>query len=107
MARTVQERSTNTITARAKSKDGALFTPTTVRYRLDDLDTKRELIAWTSVTPASAVAITIPGAKNAMIKTNRKRERKVLTVQFDQGLDSEVNSEYIYWVKNLHFAQVA
>ena len=106
MSRVVKEKSTNTITVRPKTKDGVLFTPTTVRYRLDDLDSKQELIGWTSATPSTAIAITIPGAKNAMI-SNRKRERKVLTVQFDQGLDSEVNAEYIYWVKNLHFAQVA
>jgi len=104
--RTINELSQATITARPVDLDGDLVVPTNARYRLDDLDSRRELVAWTSLTAATEMTITIPAASNAIIAVNRKRERKVLTVEIDDGLASGHHSEYIYWVKNLHFAQV-
>ena len=102
----VNESSQATITARPVNKDGNLFIPITARYRLDDLDSKKELIDWTTLTPAKEMTITIPGSSNGIIATNRKRERKVLTVNLDAGLSTEHFEEHIYFVKNLHFAQV-
>ena len=105
--RTINELSQATITARPVDLNGDLVIPTNARYRLDDLDSQTELVAWTTLTAAKEMTVTIPAAKNAMIATNRKRERKVLTVEIDDGLDSGHHEQYIYWVKNLHFAQVA
>jgi hypothetical protein len=103
----VNESSQATITARPVDKDGCLFIPITARYRLDDLDSKTELIDWTTLTPATEMTITIPGSSNDIIAVSKKRERKVLTVELDTGLSTAHFEEHIYFVKSLHFAQVA
>jgi len=105
--RTVNEDTTRTFVVRPLDLDNVQFTPTTARYRLDDFGSRDELIAWTSLIASTEMTITIPASAHVIQRTNRKRERKVLTVQLDNGLTSEANEEHIYWVKNLHFAQVA
>jgi len=103
---TVNESSQVTVTARPTDLTGCLFIPINARYRLDDLDSKTELISWTSLTPSKAMTISIPAGKNDIIAINKSRERKVLTVEVDHGLDTAHPEEIIYFVKNLHFAQV-
>jgi len=105
--RTFNEDSTATFVVRPIDKDNAQFTPTTARYRLDDFQTREELIAWTALVASTEMTITIPASAHVIQRLSRKRERKVLSVQLDNGLTSEANEEHIYWVKNLHFAQVA
>lgn len=107
MARTFNELSQVTFTVRPVDKDGDLFTPTTAKYRVDDLDSKAELVAWTTLTPSTEMTVTVPGSAHDIKQTSRRRERKVLTVKLDDGLSSEHNEQQIYWIRNLHFAQVA
>ena len=101
--KTFNELSEVTITARAVDNDGALFTPTNARYRLDDLLSRNALIAWTSLTAASSMQIVIPASAHAMVNSSRKDEVKVLTVETDFGLTSAHPEEYEYKIKNLHF----
>ena len=99
----VNEGSEAVFTARPINTSGALFTPTNARYRLDDSSSKAALIAWTVLTPSTAMTITIPATSNAIIKTSCKREKKVLTVETDYGTSSAHNQDFSYWVKNLQF----
>ena len=101
--RTFNEKSQITITARAINKDGVLFTPTNARYRVDDLTSRNELVAWTSLTAATSMTITLAASVNAIIDSSKKFEVQVLTVETDHGLSSAHPEEYKYRVKNLEF----
>ena len=101
--RIFNEKSQITITARAINKDGVLFTPTNARYRVDDLTSRKELVAWTSLTAATSMTITLAASVNAIIDSSKKFEVKVLTVETDHGLSSAHPEEYKYRVKNLEF----
>ena len=92
-----------TITVRAVDRNGAVFTPTNARYRLDDLDSKEAIIAWTSLTPSAEMTITIPAASNPMQNANNALETKVVTVETNAGLTTAHPEEYRYKLKNLAF----
>lgn len=91
-----------TVKAFPKDSDGNAYTPTSARYRVDDRASGNTLVAWTTLTPATEIDITIPGSVNAMVG-HAKHELKIVTVNTDNGLDSEVNEEYHYNVKNLRY----
>lgn len=61
-------------------------TPTSIRYRLDDPETGREVIGWTSVTPASSATISIPGTSNT---SDRAQELREITVQANANLSTQ------------------
>ena len=61
-------------------------TPTTVRYRLDEPETGREVIGWTSVTPATSATISLPGTS---LTTDVEQAKVELTVQANAGLSSQ------------------
>ena len=96
-----------TVTASPKDNDGDAFTPTTARYRIDDCRTGRELVDWTTLTPSTAMTIEIPGSVNAIINSDRQTpEQKVVTLNLDNGLSTQLFSQYFYGFKDLGFAQI-
>ncbi len=108
MSRTHNELSQVVVTVIPLNTAGVAYAPTTVRYRLDDCKTGKQLVAWTAGTPSTSIQITIPGTANAIIGSNRTTpESKVLTVNTDKDLSTQHYEEYIYRVKDLGFAQVA
>jgi len=80
----------------------AAATPTTVHYRVDDLQTGKELTDWTSVTPGTSVTISITPTHNEIQDDAAHFERKQLIVQADQGLSTQFNAKAIWQVENLH-----
>ena len=76
-----------------------LVTPTTLRYRVDNPEFDTEILAWTTVTPASSATITVTGAQNA-ITSGASRERRRLTVQADADLSTACVAEREYYVTN-------
>lgn len=76
-----------------------LVVPTTLRYRLDDPETGAELLAWTTVSPASSATITITAAQNAYTDCE-PRARRRLTVQADNGLATACVATRDYFVGN-------
>ena len=108
MSRTHNELSAVVVTIEPLDDGGDPFTPTTLRYRLDDCATKKTLGAWTAITPSTSVQVTIPGSANAIQdNTLNKPEVKILTVNADLDLDTQSYSQYSYRVKNLNFAQLS
>ena len=81
------------------------YIPVTLRYKVNDCLTGNELVAWTAVTPTTReMTVTIPGSVNAIINNRlRNPEKKVVTLNTDNGLATEHYSEYTYRVKNLSF----
>lgn len=102
----VNEESRYTVTVKPLNESGVAFTPTTVRYRVDDLDTSTELVAWTSLTPATSMTIEIPATAHSMIDASKTAEEKVLTIQTDFDTVDQHSEEHRYMLRNLAFAQV-
>lgn len=108
MSRTFNELTAVVVTIEPLNSAGVAFTPTTMRYRLDDCRTETNLVGWTSLTPSTSVTVTIPGSANSIQDNSlNKPEVKILTVNSDLGLDTQQYSQYSYRVENLNFAQAS
>lgn len=92
--------------------DGEVAIPSTVHYRVKDIETDVVLQDWTSVTPSyttddlgatteCAVTINVSGQIHDM-KTGKDREQKALCISTDKGLSTEYNEELIYTVYRLN-----
>lgn len=73
-------------------------TPTTIRYRLDDPETGREFIGWTSVTPATSATISLPGTT---LTACRDLEKLEVTVQANAGLVSQYQASKRFYITGL------
>ena len=63
--------------------------PTTLRYRIDCLTTRAQVLDWTTVTPAATVSISVSPDDNKIQNTNNKRERKQMVVQTNYGTSTQ------------------
>lgn len=81
---------------------GAASTPTSLKYRLDCLTTKREVLDWTTLSAASTATITITGAQNAIQSDCNDYETKQITVMADDGLSTQMRETKRYVVENLY-----
>lgn len=68
------------VTLRPLSADLAATTPTTMRYRLDDLNQGTAILDWTTLTPATSVNVVISSAQNA-IRNGMCVERRQLVFE--------------------------
>lgn len=93
------------ITVKPLNPQNKSYIPVTLRYKVNDCLTGDELVSFTAVTPTTrAMDITIPSSVNAIINTHlRNPEKKVVTINTDEGLATQHYSEYTYGVKNLSF----
>lgn len=108
MSRTHNELSEVIVTAIALTASGVAFTPTTARYRVDDCRSSKQLVAWTALTPSTAMQITIPPTANAIVNNALNTpEVKTVTVEVDKDLATQFFGAYNYRIRNLNFAQVA
>ena len=109
MSRAFNELSEVSVTARPLDADNNAYAPVTARYRVDDCRTGKELVDWTTISvPSTAMVITIPGSANAIIDERRRTpEKKIVTLNTDNGLSTQHFAEYTYGVKDLKFAQIA
>jgi hypothetical protein len=100
---TINEKSAFELTFIAYDEDGTAITPATARYQIHDKDSGTELLAWTTLTPATEITVQVPSPQvvNAMVDSGKPEEIRVVTVQFNQGLDTEHNDEQEYTVRNL------
>jgi hypothetical protein len=68
------------VTLRPLSADLAAIIPSTLRYRIDDLNQGTAVLDWTSLTPATSVNVIITGAQNAM-RNGLSLERRQIVVE--------------------------
>jgi hypothetical protein len=100
----VNESSAMTVRARFFNDTGALVVPISVRYLIRDLTNDREVRGWTSLSPAQVIDIPVSASDNEIQNTGRQAkrfERRVVTVQADQGTANQRTDEIEYWVRNL------
>jgi len=108
MSRTHNELAGITITITPFDTSGDPYTPTSARYRLDDCLSGNQLIDWTAIAvPSTSMQVAIAGSFNAIVNnTLNAPEKKVFTVNTDDGLSTQHYEQYFYGVKNLGFAEV-
>lgn len=80
---------------------GTLTAPTTIRYRVDDVYSEDNVVAWTTATATTTATISIPASSNVMIDEDRRVERKVLTVEADNGTSTARNGSTYYDLVNI------
>jgi len=101
---TVNEKSDHTFTVSFTDAAGDAMTPASVRYRIDDETSRKQLIDWTGVpSPSPEMEIAIAGAHHTMINTAARYERKVFTVEATDGAGRKELTQLTYRVKNLDF----
>lgn len=98
---TFNEKSVGTFTSRPIKEDDGVFVPSNARYRVDDADTRTNLVPWTDMTPAVAMTITVPASANRIVQSSNRREKHILTIATDYNTDNEHNEQKDFWVKNL------
>lgn len=80
---------------------GAPFTPTSILYRVDDINSGAPIVASTSVTPAPSVSITVTGAQNALLSALRCVEEHQLTVTVEDSYGNVANVPIRWLVKRV------
>ncbi len=91
---------TLTVFFRTRSTKSA-STPTTIRYRIDDLRSAKVIRAWTTVSAAPNVSITISASDNEIQDDDTRFERRQIIVQADNGLSTQVLGKAVWRVTNL------
>lgn len=82
-------------------------TPTSARYRVDDLASGTPIVPATSMSGLSTTAtVTISAAQNAILSDVQAKETRILTVDFLYATTKHGTAEYRYDLVNLRFAPV-
>jgi|SRR5689334_744256 len=101
---TIQEQSRQKFSVSFKDETYALFTPGSIRYRLDDVtipEWPTVVLDWQTVVPDTTVEITIPSSANSILNDRNPYETRVLTIQSDFGTDDQLSTELNYRVRNM------
>lgn len=69
------------ITARVLNSDLALTTPSSLRYRIDDVLSGQAIISWTTVAPANPTVITVAPTNNTIRNTGNDFERRQIMIE--------------------------
>ena len=87
-------------TAYFRSGD-ASSAPSTLKYRLDCLTTRKVVTDWTTLTAAAAVNFNITATQNATQDQSRRTELKQITVSANHGLATQFRATAKYRVENI------
>jgi hypothetical protein len=101
VANRVNEGSSASFTAAFFNDSWTATAPTSARYRIDDPDRDSEILAWTTLTPATSNSITVTGAQNAIVSNCSRDERRQLIVEGNTGLSTQYRMTKDFWIKNL------
>jgi hypothetical protein len=97
----VTERSTAYIAVDFLDKDGEPVAPTSISYRIEDVETGTVVKADTAVAPpAGSVEITVAPAENRLLPGASYHRRRV-TITAEYGVGDQVTTEYVYEVRAL------
>lgn len=103
----VYEGSTWLVTAAFTDDNGIAVTPTSARYRIDDVKSGQNIVAAADVPSlGSSAEIEITPAQNAVINDRYAIEPRRLTLVFVYGAARQRVAEYKYDLINLRFAPV-
>ncbi|MFA5424499.1 MAG: hypothetical protein WC374_11655 [Phycisphaerae bacterium] len=93
---------TLTISLAFTDENGDAVTPSAARYRIDDVASGDEVLAWTNFTPAtSTYDLIIEAAQNAIINSAQPTEKKLVKVEITYGTDNKKTDTYVYMVSDI------
>jgi hypothetical protein len=95
--------STYQVNVYAQLPTGSNTTPTTLRYRIDDVETGTEVLDWTSSTPGNPTALVIAATDNRIVDTARNSEKHALTMEATYSDGSTATGEWFLFVKKMPF----
>lgn len=87
------------LTVRPLSADLGATTPTTVRYRIDDLNQGTAVLDWTTVTPGTSMNIVVTSAQNALRNCLSIERRQVVIEATDS--DGPMRRTWEYEIADL------
>lgn len=79
---------------------GVATAPSTIRYRVDDVASEENVVDWTTVTATATASIAIAASLNLMEDEDRRVERKIITVEADNGTSTAFSGSAYYDVLN-------
>lgn len=99
----VNEKSSSTIALAFTDETGAAVTPSSARYRIDDVAAGTQIKDWTAFVPTgSGYDLEILDTENAILTAANDTEMRRVTVEFTYGVANKKGTgEYLYAVKNL------
>lgn len=98
---TYNEGQSFTATFKFFDSDWVASSPTTLRYRIDDLTNGTTVRDWTTVTPAAVVDIEVTPSDNDIVDTGHERERKQMVIQTNYGTDTQSVQTIDWFVDNV------
>ena len=101
MAFAIKEGSTLPLLLEYRSDADAAFTPAAVRYRLDSLTTRENLIPWTSVSGVSTTNTIVVSAALNTLAHDRPLDERQMVVEITDGDGYKAVSTFDYDVENL------
>jgi hypothetical protein len=97
------ERATVIVTVTFTDDTGALVTPDSATYRIDDKASRTNILPATPISPLDdTVDLTITSEQNAIIRPRKKEEIRTVTVEFDYDNDKHGTGQYEYKLVNLY-----
>lgn len=100
----VNERTAAEVTVTALDLAGSEVVPSTLKYRIDDVNSGNEVKELTAIpSPAAQNAITLAPADNAIVNPSLKEEPKRVTVIADQDTANEARAQFTYYVRNMSY----
>jgi len=99
---TVNERTSTTLSLTFADEHGAGVTPTSGKYRIDDIISGDIITGWTAFTPStSSYDISITSLENGIIDETNDSEVRAITVIVYYSGGKQCTSEYRYEITNL------
>ncbi len=99
----INENSSGFITWTFRDDERNLAVPNSVEYRIDNKEDDAEILAPTSVTPASVIRIMITNDQNIILDQTLEYEEHVITVTANYGVGDSISEQCVFKVKNLQF----
>ena len=99
----INEGSSGFLSVSFTDKDGALESPTSISYRIDDDVSGDEVLGDTAIAAAAAIEIPLPPSVNFTIGAENTQKRLV-TVVANYGADDAIKKVFNYVLINLRFA---
>jgi len=99
LTRRIAEGDALRLTLRVLSPDLALIAPTTLRYRIDDLNQGSAVLEWTTLTPTATTNVIVTSAQNAM-RSGLSVERRQIVFEASDS-DGPQRKTYEYDISNL------
>ena len=98
----VNEQSNAILSLSFRDENGNKITPTSGRYRIDDMASGAVVTPWAVFSPTiSSYDIVISGAENTLVNEYNEAEQRMVTIVIFYSSGRQTTIEYIYNILNM------